>query len=101
MGITIDEAKRISQKISLANGVPDDTVSEDIAEIAYRTDVFECGDTPVIDRHIDIDYSFGDHYEVHEDDPLFQFICTLCSLSSAQAEEEEIILYQNEGTIGE
>ncbi len=25
--------------------------------IVYRIDVFECDDTPIIDRHIDIDYS--------------------------------------------
>ena len=64
--------------------------------IVYRIDVFECDDTPIIDRHIDIDYSFGDCYEIHEDNPLFQFICTLCNLSLAQAEEEEMILYHNE-----
>ena len=92
--ITMDNVKQISQKISLENGISDDDLSEDVSEIVYRIDVFECGDSPVIDRHIDIEYSFGDYYEVHEDSPLFQFICELCNLSSAQ-EEEEIILYQN------
>ena len=93
--ITMDDVRQISQKISLENGISDDDLSEDVSEIAYRIDVFECGDSPVIDRHIDIEYSFGDYYEVHEDSPLFQFICELCNLSSAQ-EEEEIILYQND-----
>ena len=93
--ITMDNVKQISQKISLENGISDDDLSEDVSEIVYRIDVFECGDSPVIDRHIDIEYSFGDYYEVHEDSPLFQFICELCNLSSAQ-EEEEIILYQND-----
>ena len=93
--LTMDEIRQISKKISLENGIPDDNLSEDVSEIVYRTDVFECGDTPIIDRHIDIEYSFGDYYEVHEDNPLFQFICELCSLSLAQ-EEEEIILYQND-----
>ncbi|MDE5591293.1 MAG: hypothetical protein K2J60_19475 [Acetatifactor sp.] len=93
--ITMDDVKQISQKISLENGISDDDLSEDVSEIVYRIDVFECGDSPVIDRHIDIEYSFGDYYEVHEDSPLFQFICELCNLSSAQ-EEEEIILYQND-----
>ena len=91
----MDDVKQISQRISLENGISDDDLSEDVSEIVYRIDVFECGDSPVIDRHIDIEYSFGDYYEVHEDSPLFQFICELCNLSSAQ-EEEEIILYQND-----
>ena len=93
--ITMDDVKQISQKISLENGISDDDLGEDVSEIVYRIDVFECGDSPVIDRHIDIEYSFGDYYEVHEDSPLFQFICELCNLSLTQ-EEEEIILYQND-----
>ena len=93
--ITMDEIRQISQKISLENGISDDDLSEDVSEIVCRTDVFECGDTPIIDRHIDIEYSFGDCYEVHEDSPLFQFICALCNLSLAQ-DGEEIILYQND-----
>lgn len=92
--ITIDDVKQISQKISLENGISDDNLSEDISEIVYRIDMFECGDAPIIDRHIDIEYSFGDCYEVHEESPLFQFICALCNLSAQ--EEEEIILYQND-----
>ena len=93
--ITMDDVRQISQKISLENGISDDDLSEDVSEIVYRIDVFECGDSPIIDRHIDIEYSFGDYYEVHEDSPLFQFICELCNLSLAQ-EEEEIILYQSD-----
>ena len=93
--ITMDDIRQISQKISLENGISDDDLSEDVSEIVYRIDVFECGDSPIIDRHIDIEYSFGDYYEVHEDSPLFQFICELCNLSLAQ-EEEEIILYQSD-----
>ena len=93
--ITMDDVKQISKKISLENGISDDDLSEDVSEIVYRMDVFDCGDSPVIDRHIDIEYSFGDYYEVHEDSPLFQFICALCNLPLAQ-NEEEIILYQND-----
>ena len=93
--ISLDDVKQISQKISLENGISDDNLSEDVSEIVYRIEVFECDDTPIIDRHIDIEYSFGDYYEVHEENPLFQFICTLCNLSLAEG-EEEIILYQND-----
>lgn len=93
--ITIDNVKQISKKISLENGILNDNLSEDISEIVYRIDVFECDNAPKIDRHIDIEYSFGDYYEVHEENPLFQFICALCNLSLAQ-EEKEIILYEND-----
>ena len=87
--ITINDVKQISKKISLENGISENDLSEDVSEIVYRTDVFECDDASIIDRHIDIEYSFGDYYEAHEDSPLFQFICALCNLSLAQEEEEE------------
>ncbi|MDE7325099.1 MAG: hypothetical protein K2N63_02295 [Lachnospiraceae bacterium] len=94
--ITLDDVKQISKKISLENGLSEDDLSEDVSEIVYRIDVFECDDAPIIDRHIDIEYSFGDYYEVHEDSSLFQFICALCNLSSAQEEEErEKVLWEN------
>lgn len=93
--ITKVDVKQISQKISMENSISEDDLSEDVSEIVYRIDVFECDDTPIIDRHIDIEYSFGDYYEVHEDSPLFQSICALCDLSLAQ-EEEEIILYHSD-----
>lgn len=93
MMITLNEVKHISSKVFLENiGVLDSDLSEDLSCIAYRIDVFECGDTFIIDRHIDIEYSFGEYYEVHEDTSLFQFICTLCGLSLH--EEKEIIIYQ-------
>lgn len=93
--ITMDDLKQISRKVSLENGILDDNLSEDVSEIVYRMDMFECGDTLITDRHIDIEYSFGDYYEVHEDNPLFEFICTLCDLPLLQ-EEKEIILYQTD-----
>lgn len=74
--IAIDDVKQISQKISLENGISDDNLSEDISEIVYRIDVLECDDTPIIDRHIDIEYSFGDYYEVREEKPLISiYLC--------------------------
>lgn len=94
--ITIDDVKQISKKISLENGISDDNLSEDVSEIVYRIDVLECDDTPIIDRHIDIEYSFGDYYEVHEENPLFQFICALCNLSLEQEQEErEKVLWKS------
>lgn len=71
--ITINDVKQISKKISLENGISENDLSEDVSEIVYRTDVFECDDASIIDRHIDIEYSFGDYYEVHEDIPSRHF----------------------------
>ena len=52
--ITFDDVKKISHKISLENGISDNDLSEDVSEIVYRIDMFECDDAPIIDRHIDI-----------------------------------------------
>lgn len=94
--ISLDDVKQISPKLSLENGISEDDLGEDVSEIVYRIDVFECDDAPIIDRHIDIEYSFGDYYEVHEDSPLFQFICALCNLSLEQEEEErEKVLWKS------
>lgn len=92
--ITMDEVKQISTKLSEENmGIADDSLSEDISSIIYYSDVIECDDTVIIHRHIDIDYSFGDYFEVCEDTKLFQCICTLCNLPLLQ-EEQEIVIYQ-------
>lgn len=84
------------QNYIFGNGILEDDLSEDVSEIVYRTDVFECVYAAVIDRYIDIEYSFGDYYEVHEDSPLFPFICALCNLSLEQEEEErEKVLWKS------
>ena len=94
--ITINDVKQISKIISSEKGISENDLSEDVSEIVYRTDVFECDDASIIDRHIDIEYSFGDYYEVHEDSPLFQFICALCNLSLEQEQEErEKVLWKS------
>ena len=45
--ITFDDVKKISHKISLENGISDNDLSEDVSEIVYRIDVFECDDAPI------------------------------------------------------
>jgi len=55
--------------------------------------VFECDGNTVNSRHIDIEFSFGEYYEIHEDDPAFQFICTLCNLPMTE-EEPELTIYR-------
>lgn len=96
--ITLDEVRQILQRLSLENGIAnedwsDDELNEDISCIVYRIDALECGDTVMIDRHVDIEYSYGECYEIGEDSSLFPFICTLCDLPLPQ-EEQEIIIWQ-------
>lgn len=96
--LTNSEVKQINHKLYLENmGMPEDSpindLSEDISYIIYYTDVFESDNIPIIHRHIDIEYSFGEYYEICENTDLFQFICTLCSLPLLQ-EEQELVLYQ-------
>ena len=91
--ITLDEVEQISRRLSLENGISDDTLSRDISGIVYRTEVFECGDSPMINRHVDIEYSFGEYYEIGESSSLFGFISTLCNLPLLQ-EEQEMVLWK-------
>ena len=99
MAITRNDVKLISDKLIMENAdIPNDNpgedLSEDIFQIVFRTDKYECEDTTIIDRHIDIEYSFGEYYEVSEGTSLFQYICSLCNLPLSQEEQEEIIIYQ-------
>lgn len=92
--LTLNQVRQICRKVPLENmGESDDGFMEDLSGIVYRTNVFECGDASIIDRHIDIEYSYGEYFEIHEDASLFQLICTLCNLPLLQ-EEKEIIIYQ-------
>lgn len=95
--ITMEEIKQISGRLSLENGIANDNLAEDISSIVYRIDVFECGSTHRIDRHIDIEYIFGDYFEVREGTSLFGFICALCDLPLLQ-EEQELVLWQNDSS---
>ena len=97
--ITRNEVKQISDRLimenaDMPNDNPGEDLSEDIFQIVFRKDEYECGDTTIIDRHIDIEYSFGEYYEVSEDTSLFQYICSLCNLSLSQEDREEVIIYQ-------
>lgn len=61
--------------------------------IVYRNDIFECGAAGQGYRHIDIEFSFGDYYEIAETTSLFYFVCSLCDFPQS---EQEWILYQQE-----
>lgn len=93
--ITIDEVRQIIGKLS-EEELPelDGDLIDEISCIVYLNEVFDCGDTTVNSRHVDIEFSFGDYYEIHEDDPAFQFIRELCDLPMTD-EEQELIIYQN------
>ncbi len=92
--LTLEEVKQICGKVSMElTGAEEDSLWEDVSSIVYRLDTFDCVDMVICDRHIDIEYSFGDCYEIKEDAPLFQWICERCGLHPAG---EETVLYQAE-----
>lgn len=88
--ITRNEARQIRNGLFMENGL-----SEEISRIVYYIDVHETGDDIIIRRHVDIEYCFGEYYEICEGNPLFQLISTLCDLPLLQ-EEQEIAVYQRE-----
>lgn len=92
--ITINEVKQIISKLSLEKyHTSDDDLINNISCIIYRNDVFEYGNITTNSRHIDIEFLYGEYYEIHETTSLFQFICALCNLPLLQ-EEQELVIYQ-------
>ena len=91
--ITANEVNQMVSKLFSENISSDNELMEDISCIIYRRDAFECGDSAIYHRHIDIEFSFGEYREIHQDTPDFQFICRLCNLTLS-GEEREIILYK-------
>lgn len=83
--------QRLHTELDTPLEAPEDTL-EEIAALVYRCDSFSYGGTVAYGRHIDVEYTYGDCYEIHEDTPLFQFIGTLCELP--QEVEEDVPLYQ-------
>lgn len=91
--LTLEQVKEISRRLALENGSEDDLSAEDISSIVYRIDVFGDEDPSMIDRHIDIEYSFGDYFEIVENSPLFEYIRGLCDLPLSD-EEQEITIWE-------
>ena len=91
--LTSKQVKEISRRLAEENGIENDASSEDISSIVYRVDVFGDEDPSMTDRHIDIEYSFGDYFEITEDSPLFEYICGLCDLPLSD-EEQEITIWE-------
>lgn len=92
--LTQEEVRQVCARMSQELvGTTDEGLWEDVSCVMYRADMISCGDIAIVDRHIDIEYSFGDCYEIREDTPLFYWLCTLWGLP---LEEKEIIFYQAE-----
>ena len=94
--MNINELKGILVKLSHENIDENiDKLAEDVFSVVYRVDIFECGDINIINRHIDIEYEYGESYEIHEGDILYDNIFSLCNLNVIGKEQDaDIILYQ-------
>lgn len=86
--LTQSEVEQISSHLPAGNAD-----SEEMSCITYRIDVYKAGDNCIISRHVDIEYSYGEYYEICENTALFQYISTVCHLPLLQ-EDLEIVLYQ-------
>lgn len=73
--------------------VGDYDVSDDVSLVVYRIDSFEYNDQRQTNRHIDIELIFGDYYEIHEGEPLFDHILSMCHIENM---EEDEILYKKQ-----
>lgn len=82
------EVDQISSQLSTGN-----VDNEEISRIIYRIDVYKAGNERIISRHVDIEYTYGEYYEICENTALFQYISTVHYLLLFQ-EDQEIVLYQ-------
>ena len=80
--LSLDDVKKI---------VKDLPVDEyDVTLVVYRVDSFEYNEQKQVNRHIDIELIFGDRYEIHEEENLFDYILSFCKVENV---EEDEILY--------
>lgn len=92
--ITTYEIRQIMNKLFPENSFTQGMgLIEDISCIIYRNDIFECDDKTIHSKHIDIEFSFGESYEIPQASPEFQFICNICNLALPE-ETQELIIYQ-------
>lgn len=94
--ISSDEVKNIIGQLELKNGViARSDLSEDVCCITYHIDIFKYGDCSIMNKHIDIEFIFGDYCEIQEGEAIYQYIFKLCNLQTLKADEEVVmILYQ-------
>lgn len=73
---------------------------EDISKITFYSEIIKYGNTIKINKHINIDFTFGDYIELHESEELYKYIFNLCNLCLSKAEDETTItLYQKENIL--
>lgn len=87
MLITLENIKEFLRIIQLN----ENSLSRDVHLIAYRIDCFDCGDEKIIMKHIDIEFDFGECYEIHQGEELYNYIYEFCNLD--EIKENEKILY--------
>lgn len=93
--MNLNEVKQVINKLALEKTmVQSNDLSNEISCIVYRADIFKFGDDNIISRHIDIEFTFGDYYEICENNSIFQYICSLCGLQASMEEQDEVLLYQ-------
>lgn len=74
-----------------------DDLADEISSIRYCIDMLSYGDTKLADRHIDIDFVFGEYRELREGEKPYQFIANICQLQCIDTSEKlELLLYKKE-----
>lgn len=93
----IEDIKLLFEKLSKNDFMKiDNALWEDVDRVTLYVDRFNLGSTNQIitTKHIDIDFTFGEHIEFHENDELYEYILELSALQESDPEEKAIILYQ-------
>lgn len=71
--------------------------ADEVSSVHFRVDVFAYGGLEKVERHIDLDFTFGEYVELWENEGLYQYIFDLCHLQEMNEDKErerEILLYQ-------
>lgn len=96
--IPLNEGKNIIEQLQLKNKLMTGMdFTRDVSQIAYHIDVFQCGKSSIINKHIDVEFSFGEYLEIQEDEELYRYLFDLCNLQLVKADTDTlIILYQKD-----
>lgn len=84
--LSLEDVKKIVKDLP----VDEYDVSDDVSLVVYRVDSFEYNEQKQVNLHIDIELIFGDRYEIHEGENLFDYILSFCKIENV---EEDEILY--------
>ena len=90
--ITKYELWLIAEKLSEENFFDTGAASAgEITSVVYRCDALDCGGASVRVRHIDVEFSSGEFYEIRESSPLFRFVCGLSGCPPLGGEWEALL----------